>query len=236
MTRRATAVCALLVALAGPAAAHEPERAQARLAEVARRHAAAREPTAGAETLYALGEAVEALVELLNEDVGTHGRANFFTEALAARLQAYGITVTLLPRTGRYAYDLAAFEAYLRRAPQGPHAADAAFRVLDRNFHRALGEDLTALGHGDVQALLRAIAAEERFLRDHPQHPRAARVRFFLAVDYVRAARHVADPARAAALAGRARQTLVRVARESRDPFETRAAETLLERLPPPGR
>jgi hypothetical protein len=226
----------LLLALAGPAAAHEPERAQARLAEVADRHAAARAPGAGAETLYALAEAVEALVALLNEDVAVHGRPTFFTEALVRRLEAYGITVTLEPRTRTYAYDLAAFAAYLERAPRGPHAADAAFRLLDRDFHAALGAELGALGHRDVRALLGAIAAEERFLRDHPRHPRAPRVRFFLAVDAFRAARHQDDGARAAAWAERARRALARVVRESDDPFERRAAETLLEQLGPAGR
>lgn len=231
MTRRGARACVLLLALAGPAAAHEPERAQALLAQVADRHAAAHAPDAGAGALYALGEAVEALVELLNEDVAVHGRANFFTEALVRRLEAYGITVTLEPRTRTYAYDLAAFAAYVERAPRGRHAGDATFRLLARDFHAALGESLTALGHGDVATLLGVIAAAERFLRDHPTHSRTGRVRFFLAVDYVRAAHHVDDPARAAAFARRARQALARVARESGDPFERRAAETLLEQL-----
>jgi hypothetical protein len=226
----------LIAALAGSAGAHEPERAQALLADVAARHAAVRAPGAGAEALYALGEAAEAMVGLLNEDVAVHGAANFFTDALVRRLEAYGIAVALQPRTRTYAYDLAAFATYVERAPRGPHAADAAFRLLARDFDAALGADLAALGHGDVPALLRTIGAEERFLRDHPRHPRAPRVRFFLAVDYVRAARHVGDPAQAAAFTRRARQALAAVAQDSSDPFERRAAGTLLEQLGAAGR
>lgn len=225
-----------IAALAGLAAAHEPERAQALLAEVAARHAAASAPGAGADARYALGEAAEAMVALLNEDVAVHGAANFFTEALVRRLEAYGIAVAFQPRTRTYAYDLAAFADYLGRTPGGPHAADAAFRLLARDFDAALGTDLAALGHGDVAALLGAITAEERFLRDHPRHARAPRVRFFLAVDYVRAARHVSDAAQAAAFTRRARQALAAVARDSSDPFERRAAGTLLEQLGAAGR
>jgi hypothetical protein len=235
-------VLGLVAGLAGSAGAHlgvDADRAQAALVAVARYHAGARAAgPAGAEALFALGEEVEALVEAMNHDVRAHGEVSLFAQALLRRLEAYGVRVATAGATRVHAYDLAAFEEYLRRAPSGPHAADAQFKLLARRFHGSVGHDPGRLADGDVSALLGTIAAAERFLREHGGHGRAADVRFFLAVDYYRAARHLPDPARAREYAGRARRALEAVAASVPGTAEARAASTLLEMLPmvPPAR
>ena len=56
-------------------------------------------------------------------------------------------------------------------------------------------------------------------------------MRFFLAVDHYRVARNVADPRRRAEHARRARLALQQTVERSAQPFDVRAAQTLLERL-----
>jgi hypothetical protein len=224
-----------LVLAATPVPAHvvlDAESVQEILTRVARSHAASR--TAGPEgaaALFALGEAVEALVERMNHDVRAHGRASLFAQALVRRLEAYGARVTQAGPARTYDYDLGAFEDYLRRAPAGPRAAEARFKLIARRFHGSIGSDPAQLADGDVAGLLRAVAAEERFLRDHPSHDRARQVRFFLAVDYYRAARNLPDPGQAREFAARARRELERVLAGPPGPAEERAAATLLEAL-----
>ncbi len=224
---------ALLVA-AGTAVAHvalDPERAQQILRDIATHHAASSSGRGGdgeAEALFQAGEAVNTLVDMLNQDVIAHGQTSVLADAILRQLAVHAIAVSYAPRERRYVYDLAAYREYLRRTPAGPRAADARFRLIARTFHGTLGPDPAALVNADLPALLRAIAAEEGFLRDHPGHEKAAEVRFFLAVDYYRAFRNAGDPARARPYGLRARQALERVTRSS-NPFEARAAETLLE-------
>jgi len=223
--------------VAGGASAHvalAPDQAQEILATIARHQDAARayggDPRA-TEALFGLGEAVTGLVEMLNQDLVAHGEVNLFGQMLVRRLQSYSITVTFSPREKRYAYDLAAFEEYLKRAAGGTRAADAKFSLIAAAFRRTTGPDPAALVNVDAAGLQRAIAAEERFLRDHPGHDKGPEVRFFLAVDCYRAFRSAADPARARDYGARARRELERVRAGSPGSMEARAAEVLLERL-----
>jgi hypothetical protein len=218
---------ALAIIWALPAVAHDIERAEALLTDVA----AHRRAAADAEATFRLGQTVATLVEALNADVAAHGTRDLFAERVAQRLQAHSINVVWSPASNRYAYDLAAFHEYLRRAPHGPSAAEAKFRLMAERFYATLGTDPDVLVGTNVPALLRAAAEEERFLADYPGHPRADTVRFFLAVDHYRIARHVGDPARRAQHARRARQALQQTVERSGEPFDVRAAQTLLERL-----
>jgi hypothetical protein len=228
---------ALVLPLAGPVRAHvalDPGRAQEILADVATHHGAAQSGSGAEATdaLFTLGRSVQELVELMNQDLQAHGEINLFAQALVRRLEAYSVRVTLSPRTRTYAYDLAAFEQYLRRAPAGRHAADARFRLIAHAFYGSIGPDPSRLAGSDAAGLLRAIATEERFLREHPAHEKAREVRFFLAVDYYRAAWNLTDTAEAQAYEARARHELTRVVAGAPGSTEARAAATLLESLP----
>jgi hypothetical protein len=234
------AVALVLVAVA-PVAGHvalDPERAEEALRAVATNHAAAREGhgEASLDALFKLGEAAARLIEMLNQDLAAHGETSLFDQMLVKRLQAYGVRVTFSETAKRYAYDHAAFEEYLKRAPRGPRAPDARFKLIARDFHATLGPDPAVLVNADMSALLRAIATEERFLRDYAGHEKTDQVRFFLAVDFYRASRNTADAARAARYAERARRELAVVVARSPETFEARAAEALLERLNSAGR
>ena len=223
---------ALITAL--PVSAHDIEQAEALLIDVAaHRRAASDGATEGdrAEAVFHLGEAVDALVEALNADVAAHGTRDLFAERVASRLHAQAIAVAWTPAVNRYVYDLAAFREYLRRAPRGRFAAEAKFRLMAQRFYATLGSDPDVLVATDVGALQRAALEEERFLAEHPGHPRAETVRFFLAVDHYRIARNVSDPARRAEHTRRARQALQQTVERSSQTFDVRAAQTLHERL-----
>jgi hypothetical protein len=224
----------LALVLASPATGHDVERAEVLLGEIATyRRTAVEGPTdsARAEALFRLGETVDALVEALNRDVTAHGTRDLVAELVVRRLQAHAVNVTWAPGQGKYAYDHAAFGEYLRVAPRGRLAPDARFRLIAARFHATLGTDPAELVGTDVAGLLAAVAETERFLREHASHERAATVRFFQAVDHYRLARNVDDPARRKEHERRARQVLRQTVERSAEPFEVRAAETLLERL-----
>ena len=224
----------LVLALSSPAGAHDIERAEALLAEIAaHRGTAASGPTESdrAEATFRLGETVDTLVTALNLDVTAHGSRDLVAELIVRRLRAHALDVSWAPREGRYVYDLAAFADYVRRAPRGRWAAEAKFRLIARRFYATLGTDPATLVGTDVGALLAALAEEERFLGEHAAHERADTVRFFTAVDHYRIARNTADPVQAGEHKRRARQALQQTVERSTQPFEVRAAQTLLETL-----
>ena len=119
---RIALVLALVVLTAVPAVAHDIERAEALLTDVASHRRAAADAAGDidrVEATFHLGETVETLVEALNADVAAHGSRDLFAERVAGRLQAQGVNVSWTPALNRYVYDLAAFRDYLRRAPRG---------------------------------------------------------------------------------------------------------------------
>ncbi|MGH7324425.1 MAG: tetratricopeptide repeat protein [Candidatus Rokuibacteriota bacterium] len=214
------------------------DQVQALLGGIARELRATREAPAAmeqAESQIRLGEGVDALVELLNQDLAAHGDGNLLPQLVVRRLEAYGVSVTLSPRTRRYVYDLAAFREYLRRAPAGRWAAEARFRLIAARFHEAPAPDTTT-GSGDVAALRDAVREQERFLRDYPRHERAPLVRFYLGVDAYRVMRAAPDAGTVQAYKQQARRALEEVADAGGETAEARAAQVLLERLSAPER
>ena len=207
----------------------DPERLQQALVEVARAQRQTQAPGADPEALYALGEKVEAVVDLLNQQAAAHGEGDVLSRLVADRLRAYGLRLRFSDGERRYAWDLAAFRDYLQRAPSGPRAAAAWYRLLARAFHERTG-DGTNLATADVAAVARAAEEEERFLRLHPGDEKAGEVRFFLAVDYYRLAVGEGAPRRARYLR-LGRDALNAVREQKPGTMEARTAETLLDDL-----
>ena len=205
----------------------DPERLQQALVEVARAQRQTQAPGADPEALYALGEKVEAAVDLLNQQAAAHGDGDVLGRLAADRVRAYGVQLAFSERERRYRYDLAAFREYLEKAPSGPRAAAAWYRLLARAFHQATGDGLAA---AEVATVARAAEDGGRFLRRYPDDVRAGEVRFFLAVDYYRLA--VAERAPRRAHYRRLGLEALKAVRE-RQPgsMEARTAQTLLEEL-----
>ncbi len=221
-----------MLGLALPAPGHvllDPDVAEGLIAEVARLTKESRKGPEADEALYRLGVTVEALVGLMNQDAAAHGQSDFLAQLIVKRLEANQVAVRV--RDGRFEYDLAAFREYLRRAPSGPRAAAARFRLIAQAFHRSTGDDPLRTDGADVAGLRSAIEEEERFLNDYLADARAKEVQFFLAVDYCRLQRFMTEPVRP--YLDRCRAGLQDVMARHAGSMEARAAEALLERLAP---
>lgn len=234
------ATAAAFIALAaapGPAHCHtvlDPDVAQAMLAEIAGYEKSARTESsrqARAEALFKLGVRVGDLVDLLNQDLASHGGANPLAGLLIKRLAEYGVRIAYSESHERFGYDQGAFREYLKLAPNGPHAAEARYRILAEGFRATVKSGPAAVAPADRDSVVHAVAEEENFLRDYPGHPRTKEVRFFLGVDCYRLSRNVVDPAKARQYARCAKQNLERVAEEYPGSIEARASSTLVEEL-----
>jgi hypothetical protein len=190
---------------------------------------------ARSEALYLLGEKVHQLVELMNTDLTAHGKS-LYAELLARRLESHGIRVSRVEGTGRYAYDLAAFHEYLKKAPQGKRAADSQFRLIAETFRGTMGKDPAELVGTDVDRLRRTILQTEAFLKAYPAYQKVREVRFFLAMDYYRLSRNSPDPAVARRYRTLAAQALHEIVKEYPGTAEARAAEITAETLQAAGR
>lgn len=222
-------LCVFVCLAAGMARAHDVVQVaelEKALGEVARLRDSARTGR-DAETLYALGERVERIVEILNVDVAAHGESDPLSRLVVERLRSWGIGVALSAEEHRYAYDLKAFRDYLVRAPQGEKAPRARFRLLARDFRGRMGLDPLAPLPIDVAATTRGAEEEESFLRSHPMDEHEREVRLFLAVDLCRLAG--ADRPAQRGPERRCLDALEVVRTRYPGSMEARAAEVLLE-------
>lgn len=210
----------------------DPEAAQYLLGEIARYQTASRSATireARAEAWFNLGTRVQALVELLNQDVNAHGSNDPLAQDVVKRLASSAIKVAWSEERRRYSYDLEAFRQYQKLAAAGPHAAESRFQLLAAAFYATLEPDPSKLASKDVPAVTEAVVEEERFLNAYANDARTKEVRFFLGIDCYRLSLHVRDPAEARSYRQRARQALNTLVTRFPDSIEARAAVALLE-------
>lgn len=228
-------VLGIVLLTAGPGEAHvvlDGNTVQPLLVEITRDLREARDgenEEARLEALYGLGERAQSLADLMNLDATSHGQS-LYADLLVKRLDEYGIRIRRVGRNMRYAYDMAAFQDYLRRAPRGKRAADASFRLMAQAFYSSVGADPTVLVDIDVDQLRAAIVREETFLKDYPTSDKMKDVRFFLAMDYYRLSRNSRDPATVREYKQRATRALKQLVKEYPGTPEARAAEGVLER------
>ncbi|MFQ5803662.1 MAG: tol-pal system YbgF family protein [Candidatus Methylomirabilales bacterium] len=212
----------------------DPEVVRPILSDIAKYQSEAKEDGAEErqlEALYRLGEEVEFLIELMNQDRKSHGVSDLFAKLIVKRLQAYGIGVTFVESTRQYSYDFGAFQEYLRRSPRGDRSSDIRFQLISHTFYQSIGTDPAKLLNTDVAGVLQAVAEQEKFLRDYPNDKRAKEVRFFLAVNYYRLYRNSRNLAKAKEYRTLARDALTHVMKRYPGTIEARGAEGLLETI-----
>lgn len=223
-----------------PASAHvilDPEAIRNILTEIDKDYKTSKKELnseVGTEALYRLGERIQGLVELLNQDLLAHGQSDLLAQFLLKRLETYEIQITFLESEKRYVYDLAAFREYLNQAPKGKRAPEARLKIITQTFYETLGTDPSKLVKTDITGLLEAIAQEEQFLKEYPQHEKLKEVEFFLAVDYYRLLKNVTDPEKIKVYRRLSQEALERVVKRYPGTLEARAAKTLLEGLKSP--
>jgi|GEM_PF-2228974 len=239
MVSRAAACVVVGLVLAAPfsSSSHvvlDPELVQRFMVEIAQASKETREGSdPEAEGLYRLGEKVEQLVELMNQDISSHGSSDLLAQLVVKRLETYQIKVAFSERNNRFVYDLAAFREYIIRAPKGKRAAAARFRLIAGTFYQTLGPDPSRLANTDVSNVLSAVAEEERFLKEYAGDEKTKEVRFFLAVDYYRLYKNAERPDEVARYERLSRRALEQVKARYPGSMEGRAAEALLESFRP---
>ncbi len=235
----AIALASMSLVVAAPTLSHghvilEPEVVQGILLDITRFLKESREgktEEGQLEALYALGEKVQGLVELMNKDIGSHGFSDLFARLIVRRLHEYGIQVSFVETKGQYSYDFGAFHEYLRRSPRGDRSSDIRFQLISHTFYQSIGTDPAKLLNTDVAGVLQAVAEQEKFLTEYPNDKRAKEVRFFLAVNYYRLYRNSRNVAKAKEYRTLARDALTDVMKRYPGTIEGRGAEGLLERL-----
>ncbi len=185
-----------------------------------------------AQSLYALGEMIDRITDLLNRDLGSHGELGLATTVLVNELKGHGIALSFWPEANRYKSYLAPFERYVALHPEGPRGADALFRVLQGRFYDSFVYDPFQPVGLDWRGIVAQTEDAQDFLALYPDYPNKEEAFFILAVDYARAAREAPDGELARAYRGRARAMLKEFHETYPDSLRAAAARALLQSLP----
>jgi hypothetical protein len=136
-----TLVACLVASLPLDATAHDlitAASAQTYLAAVAeaQKTIASQEPAARrALAQLDLGKTLDEIRELLNRDLGAHGKVQGLpSNYLVAELQRQGAPLAWSEKRRRYGANTQYFERSLALASHGPHATDAGLRLLLGRF------------------------------------------------------------------------------------------------------
>ena len=146
---------------------------------------------ARAEGLYQMGVLVKDLAALLSEEVALYdsqqgGLINLALE----RTKELGFDISWLEEKKRFIYDGKAFVESLKLDPDGTHAGESAYLILESEFVVAAIDDEAGL----QQAVIR----KTEYMQRYPDHERAAEVGLLLAIDYRDLWRHYKSVADAA--------------------------------------
>jgi hypothetical protein len=226
--RRAAAAAVVLLLARGAAAdvVLTSENLNAALKTIERLARDARPGPAAADDLFQLATEADALAALLNAEVAAHGfQQRPLLDLALQRTRELGVGVAYRDDKRKYFYDCAAFEAYLRAQPAGPHALDATFKLIERDFYRTRPDD--------ADAVRRAADRIRAFLSRHSRYGRNAEVMLFLAIDYRDLYRHYADrdPRLAARYGHLAERQLASISRGYPAAEHARIAREMLRRL-----
>ncbi len=144
-----------------------------------------------AEGLYQMGVLVKDLAALLSEEVALYdsqqgGLINLALE----RTKELGFEIRWLEEKKRFIYDGKAFSESLKLDPEGTHAGESAYLILESEFVVAVIDD--------ESGLQQAAKRKTEYMQRYPDHERAAEVGLLLAIDYRDLWRHYKSVADAA--------------------------------------
>ena len=185
------------------------------------------EPGQRAEALFNLGVAADALAQLLTDEVIAHGsQEKQLIDLALSRTRKMGVKIAYQREKSRFFYDGQAFRLYLEAAPDGEHAAEAAFWLVETEFYRS--------DPGDPERMLAAAEHKKEFLARYPAFPLAPDVGVFLAIDYRDLSRHYRSSGEEESwrrFADRAKAQLSRVGEGFPDTEQGRIAAEMLRRF-----
>ncbi len=129
-----------------------------------------------ADLLFQIGLEGEALAELMSDEVIAHGMDQKpLLDLGLARTKAIGVGIAWDREKRKFLYDGAAFRQALEDAPNGTRAADATFKVIEGEFFRSTGKNVTEV--------LAAARRKEAFIKAYPRHARLPDVNLMLGID-----------------------------------------------------
>jgi hypothetical protein len=186
---------------------------------------------ARAEANFSIGRSLNEIRELLNRDLAAHGRLQGLpTEYLVREANRLGAGFEIDPTSGRFLAITRYYEQSVKLQPNGPHAADALFGMLQGSFYDSFDTD--PLTSKQTWPALRAqIAIGQALEKQAPSYPQMEEAQFILAVLYTRAARIAPDPAIAADHARRARTAASQFQARYPDSLRAAAVPLLVESL-----
>lgn len=233
-TRRRTELAAALAGLLAAASARadviltaEALNSSLKNMERLRLRSAAGAAREGAESLFELGVAADALVALMNDEVAAHGmQEKALLDLGRQRAREIGVAIAWNAAKQRFFYDGEAFASYLARAPRGARVAEASFWMVENEFYGSSPDQ--------PEALLAAAQRKREFLRRFPKFTLAADVAVFLAIDYRDLYRHYqeqGDAARRGRFLEQAKRQFREVMERHPGSDQARIAAEMLERL-----
>lgn len=175
-------------------------------------------PEKRAEAYYELARRLDEIRDLLNRDIGTHGKVQGLpSNLLVSQLQVRGVTFQVSSQTGRFPAPVGYYREALRLVPD-LRQGDGAFRLLHGVFYDAFDTDplKPRLTWAQIQEQIRL---GEQLARRSPPHPEAEEIRFIVAAHYVQSALAAPDTVRA--------RLFVERARSASDDFAARYPDSL---------
>lgn len=134
-------------------------------------------PAVRADGLYELGVLATELANVLSEEVALYDSQQGGLVQLALdRTGELGLKISWVQEKERFLYDAAAFKEYLQLSPDGQHAGESAYQVLEAEF--------VQLAADDPSSLLQAAEHKQDYLKQYPDHERSPEVALILAIDY----------------------------------------------------
>jgi hypothetical protein len=129
------------------------------------------------EHLFRLGVAASEMAMLLTKEVSVYGmQQKGLIDLALERTREFGVEIVWFPEKGRFIYNGAAYRQYLQFAPDGAHAAESTFRLLEIEFFQSVGDDVVSL-----------LASTERklaYLAQFPDYEQTPEIGLLLALDY----------------------------------------------------